>query len=316
MRHCKRLFVGAIFVSLVFPCVAAEKNGVRITELTNRLRVEIGGKLFTEYYFKDPRPFCYPLIGPGELPLTRNFPMQNVPGEDQDHPHHRSLWFTHGSVNGIDFWSETPNAGKISHEKFLQIKSGKKTGTIKSRNQWVTTNGVVVCKDERTLKIYADKTNSPRVFDFEITLRAPKTNALVLGDTKEGSMAVRVAKSMQLLHGDGHIVMSTGARDGETWGKRAAWCDYFGPVDGKIAGIAIFDHPKNPRHPTWWHVRDYGLFAANPFGQHDFEKKPKGEGDLTVPAGQSITFRYRFILHEGNEKESGLQNLYENYSGK
>ena len=61
---------------------------------------------------------------------------------------------------------------------------------------------------------------------------------------------------------------------------------------------------KNPRHPTWWHVRDYGLFAANPFGQHDFEKLPdKTAGNLMVPAGKSVTFRYRFYLHEGDEQQ-------------
>src|SRR6185503_16889002 len=143
---------------------------------------------FTEYYFKDvSRPFCYPLIGPGEAPLTRNYPMQNVPGEDQDHPHHRSLWFTHGLVNGVDFWSEVTNAGKIVHEKFLETRSGAKEGVIKSRNKWIDGKGILVCEDERTLRIYNSKENSPRIIDFEITLRALKTNALVLGDTKEGS---------------------------------------------------------------------------------------------------------------------------------
>jgi hypothetical protein len=315
MRLLNALVLGTFCAFVTIPSAfSAEPAGVKITELTNRLRVEINGKLFTEYYFKDvPRPFCYPLIGPDDAPLTRNFPMRDVPGEDKDHPHHRSLWYAHGSVNGIDFWSETPTAGKIVHEKFLQIKSGK-TGVIQSRNKWVAKNGDVVCEDERTLRIYSDKKNSPRMFDFEITLFAPKTHDIILGDTKEGSMAVRVAKSMQLLRGDGHIVLSTGIRDKETWGKRADWCDYYGPVNGKTVGIAIFDHPKNPRHPTWWHVRDYGLFAANPFGVHDFEKKPKGEGDLTVAAGKKITFRYRFVLHEGDEKQAEVQKLYEQYS--
>ena len=127
-------------------------------------------------------------------------------------------------------------------------------------------------------------------------------------------MAVRVAKSMQLLRGKGHITMSTGVKDGETWGKRADWCDYSGPVDGKLVGIAIFDHPKNPRHPTWWHVRDYGLFAANPFGVHDFEKKTKGEGDLTIPPGKSVIFRYRFVLHKGDANHAPLQTLYEDFA--
>jgi hypothetical protein len=82
----------------------------------------------------------------------------------------------------------------------------------------------------------------------------------------------------------------------DTWGKQAPWCDYSGPVDGKTLGVAIFDHPSNPRHPTWWHVRDYGLFAANPFGVHDFEKKPQGTGDLKVEAGKSITFKVQVLL--------------------
>ena len=78
-------------------------------------------------------------------------------------------------------------------------------------------------------------------------------------------------------------------------------------------GLAIFDHPTNPRHPTWWHVRDYGLFAANPFGIHDFEKKEKGAGDLTIEPGGSITFKYRFYIHEGDEKQGKVSEAYERY---
>ena len=85
-------------------------------------------------------------------------------------------------------------------------------------------------------------------------------------------------------------------------------------MDDKIVGIAMFDHPQNPRHPTWWHVRDYGLFAANPFGQHDFEPgTEKGAGNLTVPAGKSITFRYRFYLHEGDDQQAKVAERYEQY---
>ena len=104
--------------------------------------------------------------------------------------------------------------------------------------------------------------------------------------------------------GKGHIINSEGVTDDDTWGKRADWCDYYGPVGGEVVGIAIFDHPSNPRHPTWWHVRDYGLFAVNPFGVHDFEKKPAGTGDLVIPAGQSVTFKYRFYFHKGDDKQA------------
>jgi hypothetical protein len=85
-------------------------------------------------------------------------------------------------------------------------------------------------------------------------------------------------------------------------------------VEGKTVGVAIFDHPKNPRHPTWWHVRNYGLFAANPFGIHDFEKKSAGAGDMKIAPGQSVTFRYRLYLHEGDEKQARVAERYKEYA--
>jgi hypothetical protein len=295
---------------------AASNEGVQIAQLPDRLHIEINGQLFTEYFFKDvPRPYCYPLIGPGQTAMTRNFPMQSPPGEEHDHPHHRSLWFAHGEVNGHDFWSEQKDFGKIVHDGFIEVKSGKEQGIIKSRDKWVAADGTLVCTDERTLRIYAPAGSREQVFDFDITFHA-SNGPVTFGDTKEGAMAVRLAETMRLKGkvGQGHIVSSAGVRDGETWGKRADWCDYYGPVDGKTVGIAIFDHPQNPRHPTWWHVRDYGLFAANPFGQHDFEKlHDKSAGNLTIPAGQSLTFRYRFYLHEGDTQQAKVAEKYQEY---
>ncbi len=241
--------------------------------------------------------------------------MKTTPDEEHDHKHHRSFWFAHGDLNGIDFWSEQNNFGKTVHQAFTEIKSGQDAGVISSRNDWITPDGKVICTDERSLKIYHPSRPSERVFDFQITLHA--TNGpLTFGDTKEGTMALRLAETMRLKGkvGHGHIVNSEGVRDGETWGKRAAWCDYYGPVDGKTVGAAIFDNPQNPRHPTWWHVRDYGLFAANPFGQHDFEKlADKTAGNLVVPDGKSITFRYRFYLHEGDEQQAKVAEKYQEY---
>jgi len=318
--------VGIAFALLIAACAvrsadvssaAPPKAGVQITRLEDRLRVELNGQLFTEYVFKNtPRPYCYPLLGPGNLAMTRDWPMKDTPGEDHDHPHHRSLWFAHGAMNGHDFWSEQKAFGKTVHEDFLEVKSGQDTGVIKSRNKWVTADGKVVCTDERTLRFYNPGRANERIVDFDITLFASNGD-LMLGDTKEGTMAVRVAETMRLKGkvGKGHIVNSAGLRDGQTWGKRAEWCDYYGPVAGKTVGLAVFDHPQNPRHPTWWHVRDYGLFAANPFGQHDFEGlSNKSAGNLTVPAGESVTFRYRFYLHEGDEQQAKVAEKYKQYA--
>ena len=297
---------------------ASSKEGVQIIQLDDRLRVEINGELLTEYHFKNAsRPFLYPIIGPENLPMTRDWPMKESENEEKDHKHHRSFWFDHGEVNGVDFWSEEPRAGKTVHEEFTEIKSGRDVGIIRSKNKYVAPDGKVICTDDRALRIYNRR--DERLFDFEVTIHASNGD-VTFGDTKEGMMAMRLNETMRQGPNKfnkgkpaGHIVNSEGVRDGETWGKRAAWCDYYGPVNGKIVGVAIFDHPQNPRHPTWWHVRDYGLFAANPFGLHDFEKKPAGTGNLIVSAGKSMTFRYRLYIHRGDEKEGKVAQRYEEY---
>ena len=315
-------FLATVWLSLAAAAVAAD-GGVKITEQEDRLRVELNGELFTEYHFKGaPHVYFYPLIGPGGVNMTRHYPMkQDSEGEDHDHGHHRSLWYSHGAVNGIDFWAETPKAGKIVHDKFLEVKAGKDSGVIRSANKWIAPDGTITCTDERLFRVYARPKNE-RLFDFEVTIRAADQE-LVLGDTKEGTMAVRLAETMRLTPNKfnqakptGNIVLSTGVTGKDTWGKQAPWCDYSGPVEGKTLGVAIFDHPSNPRHPTWWHVRDYGLFAANPFGVHDFEKKPQGTGDLKVEAGKSITFKYRFYVHEGDEKRGKVAEHYAEYASK
>jgi len=292
-------------------------SGVKITKQEKTLRVDINGKLFTEYNYQDvPRPFFYPVIGPTGVPIIRHWPMKEGldEGDDKrDHVHHRSLWFTHGEINGQDFWGEGGRSGKIIHDKFLKVTYGRDMGVIQANNKYVARDGKVICTDTRTHKFY--NRADGQIMDFEITIHASQ-GKVVLGDTKEGSMAIRLAPTMRLKGdvGKGHIVNSEGQRDGATWGKRAAWCDYYGPVEDEIVGVAIFDHPQNPKHPTWWHVRDYGLFAANPFGVHDFEKKPEGTGDITIGAGESLAFKYRFYFHKGDTKQGKVAECYREYA--
>ena len=335
-----RVFLPTVILSLALTFATATRaaEGVQITQTNDRVRVEVNGALFTEYFFKmrqhpalmtdkngntttNPtrHTYFYPLMGPGGVNMTRSWPMvPDAAGEEKDHPHHRSLWFAHGAVNGIDFWAETPKAGKIQHAGFSEVISGKDAGWIKSTNKWVAPDGKIVCTDERVFRVH-NRPGNERLFDFEIKIQAPADRDVLFGDTKEGTMAVRVNEEMRLIHGKntpgkGHIVQSTGVLDEKTWGKRAEWCDYNGPVGGKHVGIAIFDHPSNPVHPTYWHVRDYGLFAANPFGIHDFEKKEAGAGNLNIPAGQSVTFKYRFYIHEGDEKQAKVAERYKEYT--
>lgn len=291
-------------------------SGVQVTEGKDRVTIAVDGELLTELRFEGtPKPYFYPLLGPGGVPLTRNYPMRtDAADEEKDHPHHRSLWFTHGDINGVDFWAEGTNRGKVVQTRILEARSGEESGLVRTANKWVTPEGKTLLTDVTTLGVRRSPLG--RMFDYQIALTASEGVDLTFGDTKEGTMAVRLAESMRLKANKhyagkptGKILQNTGVKDGETWGKRAAWTAYTGPVNGKPMSVVIFDHPSNPRYPTWWHVRDYGLFAANPFGVHDFEKKPAGTGNLVVKAGDMVKFRYRFLLLEGDVDTATLEKV-------
>ncbi len=293
---------------------ADSSPGVRIRPDKGKLRIEINGEFFSNYVYQDvTRPFLYPVIGPTHRAVTRNWPMGYREGEAKDHPHHRSLWYAHGEINGHDFWSESSNAGTTRHNYFKEISSGPEWGRIVSHNQLVAKDGNIVGTDTRSLTIHA-RPNHERVLDFEITVHASHGD-LVMGDTKEGSMAIRLAPTMRFKGevAQGTIINSEGLTGDNTWGKRAKWVDYYGPVEGEVVGVALFDHPDNPRHPTWWHVRNYGLFAANPFGVHNFERKEKGVGNYPIAKGNQATWKYRFYMHEGNTQSAQVADRYQQY---
>jgi len=308
------------------PLASAE---VTVKEDGDKVTVMFDGKLFTEYHFKGARrPYFYPIIGPTGAGMTRNWPMkEGVEGEEMDHPHHMGLWYGHRSVNGAGFWENTgkPGAklGQMIHDSFVDLKGGSDEGVIHDKNKWILDDsGELVCTDERTITIHQSK-EGPMI-DFAITI-TPGAKEVVFGDDKDGTMAIRVPETIRVERaklkggketppGDGHILTSEGVKDRDAWGTRAKWCDYFGPVEGKTVGIAIFDHPTNPRYPTWWHVRTYGLFAANPFGQSQFEKLPNKEaGAFKIAPGESATFRYRFFFHEGDTAVAKVADRYQDF---
>jgi hypothetical protein len=295
---------------------------VRMERREDRIDVTIDGKPFTAYRFAGYRkPILYPVIGPGGAAMTRAWPMvEGVAGEPEDHPHHESVWFTHGVVNGTDFWASHPRGVKPEHRvenRIVQTEivacTGGAEGCIETRDRWVKADGTVVCTDSRRLVFRGD--GNRRTIDFQVTIHADH-GPVTFGDTKEGTFGLRVPATLQTkdAHGSrgaaGRILNSEGQRDAEAWGKPARWVAYWGPVDGKTVGLAVGDHPANPRHPAHWHARDYGLLAANPFGLHDFTGAPAGSGDYTIPAGESRAFRYLVVLYEGDAESAGVEGLW------
>ncbi len=274
------------------------------------VRVNLDGKPFAiEHTKTGPKPFYFPLIGPNGKRFTRAYPMENLSTEKHDHPHQRSMWFTHGKVNGVDFWSEAKGHGSIVETSRQVLNGSPAVGILKTTDDWLGPDGKVVCTDERTVKFYESR--KARILDFDIAIKA-SNGPVTFGDTKEGMFGVRVASSMDVdAKKGGKITNAEGLTDAAAWGKPSPWVDYVGPVEGETVGIAILNHPASFRHPTTWHVRTYGLFAANPFGWHDFGMKTSG--DHTIPAGESIRFGYRVILHTGDTASAHLPAAYAGY---
>jgi hypothetical protein len=281
-------------------------TGQRSAEIT------MGGELFARYDVATGpnKPFFHPIFAPGGKQVVRGLPTAPRAGETTDHPHHQGLWFTHGAVNGDDYWALTPS--KTIHTGYADMVSGPVYGGFTLATDWIGKSGRKVATDTRIVRFY--DLAGARVMDFDITVK-PVGEPLVLGDTKEGSFGLRLPDTMRLKGGDGVIVNSEGVSGGATWGKRAAWVDYSGTVDGSTVGVAILDHPTSFRHPTHWHVRDYGLFCANPFGIHDFEPgKSATIGNHTVPVGGALKLRYRVVVHAGNSRQARVAERWGDYS--
>ncbi len=277
--------------------------------------VRIDGKLFTEYVGKGAqRPYLYPIIGPSGANLTRPYPMAE--GGAKDHPHHRSFWFAHGAVNGIDFWADGEKHGRQEHQSVSDLRVAGNQVSFATTTRCVDKAGKPVYDDRRLIAIEAREDGS-RVVDFTIHLQAAH-GPLVFGDTKEGTFALRLCPSLTIDGDDGHGAMlsSTGKKDGAVWGKQAEWVSAFGPdPKGERVTITIFDHPANLRHPTWWHARTYGLFAANPFGKHDFEKlEDKSAGDHKLDSGGVLTLRYRVLIQAGEPDQAKLRSEFAAFS--
>lgn len=303
------------------------EGGVVLTEEPEgHLSVKINGDLFTNYYFNSDvvRPYFHPVIGPTGKGVTRDFPMtpqtEGTPGRYPfDHPHHRSLWIAHGDVNGTDNWSEGPNHATQRHAGFSRLISGPVYGSFDATTEWLDREGRVVMTETRRVTFF-NIGEDERLMDVSLRFNTG-SNTVTFGDTKEGGLiAVRVASSMDAPDksrpdAPGRIENGYSARnETECWGKRAPWCDYSGPVEGETLGVALMDHPTNPRYPTHWHVRAYGLMTANPFGLHDFYKDPDTHrGDWTIPAYESRNFLYRMLIHQGDATAAQVRERYHDF---
>jgi hypothetical protein len=259
------------------------------------------GRPFTSLRLSARRPYLYPVIGPDGVGLTEVGKPHDPTGS---HAHHYSLWVAHASVAGKDFWSE--RGGTIVHDGFELMEDGPLFARLVERNRWKS-GDVEVLRERRTLTFHATP-ETYRLIDMDLELSAPAQEAVVVGKSTFGFLAVRVAQSMTVFDGGGEIRNAAGARnERDVHLRKAAWIDLSGPIaPGKWGGVAILDHPSNPNHPTTFHCRDDGWAGAS----------AAADGPVTIEPGQPLRLRYRVVLHSGDAERGEVARRWAEYAAR
>lgn len=200
--------------------------------------------------------------------------------------------------------------GRTTFRKLDLVRSGTESGTVRAEFALEAAKKGVMGSEIQEYTFSGD--HGIRRIDAVFTIRAGR-EPLTINDTKEGTFAIRVAPELNSPPG-----VMVNARGGigepEIWGKPAEWVDYSGVVGTEPVGIAIFDDPRNFRHPTTWHARAYGLFSVNPFGLRAFTRDPKADGSHRIESGGSLTLRYRVLIHAGDAKQAKIADAYRRYA--
>jgi hypothetical protein len=294
---------------------SAAEPVVELRKQDHGVAVMIAGQEFTTYH-TDPKwqkPFFSPVKTADGSIITRSLESP----ESKDHPHHKGIWLAIDEVNGSKHWAEKSTIKNVSVDL---IKAVGNPAVMRVVNHWLGENGQPAVIETTDISIYTN-----RLLAYDIHFQAG--NELVTwGDTKEGLFGIRVADTMRekqpapekdkadsAPRKGGQVVNADGLKTtAECWGKTSAWVDYSGLVDGKVEGVAIFDHPLNFR-PSRYHVRDYGLFTISPFGQKAYSNGALPADEYLQPAGSTIRLRYAIYIHPGDAEQGNVAQTYVNY---
>jgi len=288
--------------------VAALNLSAQVQYTPGDKTITIDGKPFTTFHdgVEVGKPYLAPVRSASGKIITRGFPMENIAGESRDHVHHTGLWFSFDDVNGYKLWENHPSYTKPHMGREVVRSAEWQNGMLMAVIEWRDTDGNLLLVENRDMTFSGDA--KLRTIDFRITLTAAQD--VTFGDTKEGAFAIRLVepfterKGGRMVDADGRSTMKN------VWGKRSNWVDYAAEVEGERLGVAMFDHPQNPRHPTYWHARDYGLFALNPFGQSAFDDKLP-ESQWKLPNGEKLVFQWRVVVHPG---DADVAQMYQEYA--
>lgn len=247
------------------------------------------------------RPFFYPVHGPDGLPLTELGKPHDPTGS---HAHHYSLWIAHHDVNGQSFWSES--GGIIAHEQLVETIDGPLFCRFTQNTRW-TNQGQDLLRERRTVTLFKEFADF-RIIELELEFTPAGAGPVTFGKTSFGFLAARVRQSMTVFDGGGEIRNSEGQLNEQNVHlQRAKWIDQSGPVSpDRWGGIAIFDSPDNPHHPTTWHCRNDG-WAGAAFN---------AQAAYTLEPGHNLRLKYRVHLHKHDALQGQVAERYAEFAAR
>jgi hypothetical protein len=262
-------------------------------------RVDGVERLAYEFGVGMSRPFFFPVVGRGGACLTRMGHPNPV-----GHEHHKSVWFAHQKVNGVNFWEERENSDvRLRHRRVTLYHDGDDFGGMVAEIDWWA-NGRRLLRQTLTV-VLEPQDGRDLAIDFQTRFEAAD-GPVEFGQTNFGFLGVRVAKTISEQFGGGSLRNEHGA-EGEAaiFGKTSRWVDYSGPSQPRtVEGLCYMDHPENPHHPSPWHVRRDGWMEAafnlvTPYG---------------VGSGHPLDLRYRLLVHDGEPSSVALNRAWERFA--
>lgn len=244
-------------------------------------------KLRWHFAASAPRPYFFPFCGPANVSLTR----MGHPGAP-NHDHHRSIWFAHAQVTGVDFWSDTTSA-RIRQREWLCYQHGPEACQMAVLLDWLDGHDPAPLLTQTLLANVSLHADGGTLLELQSDF-VPTSGQLELRQSNFGMLAIRVARELSAYFGSGEIRDSQGrAGEPEIFGKAAEWMDYAGPLSvgtgperqQVVEGITCYDHPDNPHFPAAWHVREDGWMGPSLTREHPVLITPEAP------------LRIRYLLH-------------------
>ena len=248
---------------------------------------------------RSPRPYFFPFNGPSGLSLTR----MGHPGAP-NHDHHRSIWFAHHRVLGIDFWSDQSTAF-IRQRAWKAYEDGDEEARMAVDLAWYDGHDPEPLIEQELIAAVRPAEKGECFLEVQTSLRSV-AEQLELGVTNFGLLAVRVAKAISAVFGSGALTGSNGlSGEDALFGQSLAWVDYSGEVDHEIIeGVTYFDHPDNLTYPSQWHVRDDGWMGTSVCRQQP----------VLLSREREVTWRYLLYAHAGSAKHDQLSLISEAFA--